>query len=521
MNAFDRVVSFFAPEAALRRETARVRLKFLNSGYGDHGASTTKKSLLGWRVRGASPKEDIEDNVDILRERSRDLYMGTPLATGAIKTLRTNVVGSGLRLNPQVDAEYLRLSDEDAEAWEAHVEREFALWADSVSCDAHRMNNFFELQQLAFLSWLVSGDVFGIVPLIPRPGMPYDIRIQLVEADRVCSPPSKETDPKVVNGVELGPHGEIVAYYIAQHHPGSYAFYQGEQKWVRVEAFGQKTGRPNILHLMESERPEQRRGVPVLAPVVEALKQLGRYTEAELMAAVISGFFTVFVKSTASTTEVPLGQVIPEEQQVDSMDPASYELGNGSIIALGENESIETANPGRPNTAFDGFVSAVLRQVGAGLEIPYELLIKHFSASYSASRAALLEAWKMFKMRRAWLASDFCQPIYEEWLAEAVAKGRVKAPGFFSDPMIRKAYSGAEWSGPSQGQLDPLKEVNAAGRRVQEGFSTRARETIELTGGDWKKNYRQRVREEKKMREGGLKGEEQVLDVSESDPDER
>jgi capsid protein len=115
----------------------------------------------------------------------------------------------------------------------------------------------------------------------------------------------------------------------------------------------------------------------------------------------------------------------------------------------------------------------------------------------------------MFKMRRAWLATDFCQPIYEEWLSEAVAKGRIYAPGFFSDPMVRKAYCGAEWNGPSQGQIDPLKEVNAAAKRVQEGFSTRTRETQELTGGDFFRNLSLRVREEKLRREGGLVSEAQ------------
>ncbi len=48
--------------------------------------------------------------------------------------------------------------------------------------------------------------------------------------------------------------------------------------------------------MQDWERPGQRRGVPVLAPVIEALKQLGRYTDAELVAAVVSGLFTVFVK---------------------------------------------------------------------------------------------------------------------------------------------------------------------------------------------------------------------------------
>ncbi len=502
MNFIDRVIATLSPETALKRLHARKKIEFLDSGYGNHGASRYKKSLIGWISRGGSTKEDIDINISTLRERSRDLYMGAPLATGALKTIRTNVVGSGLKLKAQIDSRFLGLGDEEAEAWEELVEREFALWADSVNCDAQRMNNFYELQQLAFISHLMSGDCFVLLPLISRPRTPYDLRIQLIEADRVCDPLPKPTDKDISAGVEIGANGEVTAYWIAKMHPLSKDVIKNE--WIRVEAFGKLTGRPNILHLMESERPEQRRGVPVLAPVIESLKQLSRYTEAELMAAVVSGLYTVFIKSGNPSTELPLGEAIPEEQRVDDLDENSYELGNGAIIALGENESIEQANPGRPNSAFDPFVIAICRQVGAALEIPYELLVKQFTASYSASRAALLEAWKMFKMRRSWLATDFCQPIYEEWLAEAVAMGRIPAPGFFDDPMIRKAYSGAEWNGPAQGQIDPLKEVQAAEKRVEGGFSTRVKETVELTGGDFYKNHRQRVREEKLRREGGV-----------------
>jgi len=128
------------------------------------------------------------------------------------------------------------------------------------------------------------------------------------------------------------------------------------------------------------------------------------------------------------------------------------------------------------------------KYIGAAVDVPYELLLKSFDASYSASRAALLEAWKAFRMRRSWFARDFCQPVYQIWLSEAVARGRVNAPGFFDDPLIRKAWSQAEWNGPSPGQIDPLKEVLASQKKVENGFSTRERETIELTGGDWNTN---------------------------------
>ena len=203
-----------------------------------------------------------------------------------------------------------------------------------------------------------------------------------------------------------------------------------------------------------------------------------------------------------------------EEMQVDQEDENSIELAPGAVIDLGEGEKANMVNPGRPNPNFDPFVIAVLKQIGAALEIPYEILIMAFSSNYSASRAAILEFFKVVKMYRAWFVADFCQPIYEEWLSEAVAKGRIKAPGFFTDPIIKDAYCSAEWTGPSAGQLDPTKEVEAAEKRVQGGYSTREREARELTGTDFYKNIKQRKREEELLKEvtGGAKTDTQTVE---------
>lgn len=501
MNILDKTIGIFAPQAALNRQVARKKLEILNSGYSNHGASKTKKSLLGWLSKGLSPDEDVVDNIETLRERSRDLYMGTPIATGALKTLRTNVIGAGLKLNASIDYDLLGMTPEEAEEWETNTEREFALWANNQNCDSNRTCTFGMLQRLAFLSMLMSGDSFVILLVKPRKGVTYDLRIKIIEADRVCNPTTVDATKNILGGVEIDSDGEPIKYHICKVHPKSTK--AKTKEWAEVSVFGTKTGRRNVLHLFEPERPEQRRGVPLLAPVIETLKQLGRYTEAELMAAVISGMYSVFIKS--ETPETALGEsAIPYEEQVDKQDEASYELGNGAIMALGPNESIEIANPSRPNTAFDGFIVSLCRQVGTALEIPFELLLKHFTASYSASRAALLEAWKMFKSQREFMAMNFCQPIYEEWLAEAVAKGRIEAQGFFNDPLIRQAWCGADWLGPSQGQIDPVKEANAAKTRVEEGFSTRAKEAAEISGVNYEKIIRTRIREEKQRRDGKL-----------------
>lgn len=496
----DKAIAVVAPQTALKRTAARQKLQILNSGYSNYGASVVKKSLAGWLHAGGSSREDIEDNVSILRQRTRDLYMGVPIANGAVKTMRTNIVGRGLRLKPNIDAELLGVSPEERRTLEKQIEREWNIWAESTDCDMARIDNFYELQQLAFLNWLISGDCLAVLPVKPRLNQPYDLRVQLIEADRLCSPDNCDTiDNKIVGGVEVDQSGEVVAYHIADHHPLSYAY--ADISWQRVEAFGKTTGRRNVLHLMNRERIGQRRGVPFLAPVIESLKQLGRYTDAELVAAVVSGMFTVFIEKADASSEDAIGSMLPEEVQVDAEDETTIELAPGAVIDLNEGEKAHDMNPGRPNANFGGFVEAICQQIGASLEIPYELLMKHFNSSYTASKGALEEAWKMFNMYRDWLATDFCQPVYEEWLTEAVAKGRIKAPGFFTDPVIRKAYCGAKWNGPAKGMLDPVKEATAAEKRVQNGFSTRSDETMQMTGTSYYNNIEQLKHEEKELRE--------------------
>ena len=523
MNLIDRAINAISPEKALKREVARKKLSLVNSGYGNYGANATKKAVIGWTHGGGSHREDIEEHISTLRQRSRDLYCGgSTLATGAVKRLRTNAVGTGLHLKSTINEEILGISSEEARKLEETIEREFAHWANSTNCDIERIDNFYQLQQLALLNALLSGDSFALMTTTKRTGSIYDLRIELVEADRVSTPDNETINPLFCEGVEKNANGEVVAYHISKFHPLSFQDRE-PREWVRVKAFGEKTGRRNVIHVMNRERIGQVRGVPFLSPVIETIKQLGRYTEAEVLAAVINGLFTVFIEKESASDDVPFGEAVPEDMQVDSEDEGSIELAPGAVIDLGEGEKANMVNPGRPNPNFDPFVMAVIKQIGAALEIPYELLIMAFSNNYSASRAAILEFFKVIKMYRAWFVTDFCQPIYEEWLCEAVAKGRINARGFFNDPIIKDAYCSAEWNGPSAGQLDPKKEVEAAELRVQGGFSTRERETTELTGTDFYKNIKQRKREEELLKEvtGSAKKEMDTANIGgkESDSD--
>ena len=492
------------------RQVSRARPQ--NKGYSDAGASWQKNALKGFKAASGSPHEDIDFNNYTLRQRARMLYMAAPIATSAIKTNRTNVVGVGLKLKSRIDREVLGLTQEQAEAWQKATEREWNLWAgDKRACDATGMNTFHGLQQLALTSWLVSGDCVGVLKQYETTRMlPYALRVHLIEADRVATPvnfgnganlnyttgKNPDNGNTIYDGVEVDSNGMAVAYHIRNTYPFEIGATTTTQ-WVRVLAYQEKTGLPNVVHVIECERPDQYRGVTYLAQVIEPLLQLRRYTESELMAAVVESFFTAFIKTEARTDDMPFNET--EEEPGEERGPNEYHMGPGQVNVMAPGEDVTFANPTRPAGGFNNFVTAICSQIGAALEIPVDLLLKQFNASYSASRAALLEAWKAFKMRREWLADQFCRPIYAVWMAEAVARGRIYAPGFFTNPAIRAAYLGSEWLGPSQGQLDPVKEITAEILACGEGFSTHEQSTIKLNGGQWDANVEQLRRENEKL----------------------
>lgn len=490
-------------------------------GYSEAGASLTRRALRGFIPNSGSPNEDINYNNAVLRQRARMLYMASPVATAAINTNRTKVVGVGLSLKSTPNLSVLGLSQESARHWQAQVEAEFGLWAEEKqNCDAIGMNNFKAIQQLVLKSWLMNGDCFVLIARQePTPLNPYSLRLHVIEADRVCSPTNfggaayrGMTDctvpfglpgagNKVYDGVEVDAAGRVAAYHVCSKYPGE--FNDIALEWTRIPAYGDKTGLPNVLHIMDSERADQYRGVTYLAQVIEPLLQLRRYTESELMAAMVQSFFTAWIETEADPMNTPFNEVgagdvggIGDPTGRDlSGDEREYEMGPGSVFHLKPGEKINFGNPNIPTAGFETFVKTLCKLAGSALEIPYDVLIKEFDSSYSASRGALLEAWEAFKMRRAWLVDDFCAPVYRLWLAEAVALGRIKAPGFFDDPLIRRAWCGAQWNGPVQGQLDPKKEAEAAELLVKHGFKTRAQVTREQSGTDWEENIAQLARE--------------------------
>ena len=265
-TAIDRLVGWINPQKALARLGSRALLE-MHARY--VGASKDRRATRSWLPGGADADGDILPDLETLRARSRDLLRNAPLAAGAVNTVVANVVGSGLKLQARPDREYLGLADQDADRWESSVEREWRLWSESANLDATRTLDFAAFQELAFRQTLENGDVFILLPKITRSGSPYSLCLQMVEGDRVCNPNFGIDKNNLAGGVEKDKHGAPIAYHILNQHPGSRKFI--EYRWKRLPAFGSKTNLRSVLHLYRMLRPDQSRGVPYLAPVIEPL----------------------------------------------------------------------------------------------------------------------------------------------------------------------------------------------------------------------------------------------------------
>jgi lambda family phage portal protein len=511
LTLVDRLVAQVAPQHAVQRVAARARLQAMEAmpSFGAEASGYTSTagtdSFLGrWFTRPRSAAADTLREIGQQRGQARNLVRNHPLAASAINTNVARAIGTGLAWVPMPHLATLGWSIEEATAWADEVAAEFSLWADSTECDWYGDQNFYQLQDLVTRARLESGDCFSMLPDGDATStQPYRLRVQVLEADRIGNPDGKADSAEVSGGIRRGANGRVNGVHVYHHHPGAHVptagagFYEG----VWVEPVG-KSGRRRILHHFKRLRPEQPRGVSYLAPVMGLFKLLGDYTDAEVKAAVVSAWVTMVIETPSGVGVAPifgLGQAPASSPAAPGAQAgtADIEMGPGAVLGLAKGEKANFNNPNRPNPQFGAFLQAVMDQLGAGTFIGSELLMKKFSTSYTAARAAWLDAWKHLLDVRTQTAIDFCQPVTETWLAEAVASGRIRAPGFFTDPRMRWAYCRGAWHGDSQGSLNPRDEVTAFLDAIDGGLTTHTRGAWELFGQDFRATVEQRAADDK------------------------
>ena len=461
-----------------------------------HAASLDDARLSSWLPAAGSADADMLPELGILTPRARDLARNSGLAGGYIQTAKDNIIGHQLRLNAIPDYLLLGRDKDWARTWSKQVEAEFRTWADTTECDAAHTQTLWGLARVALAAALMNGDHVTLPKWLPQNGARWATRLQNIESDRLSTPPREAANPQLRGGVEIDGNGAPVAYWIQQQHPGDRYGLTGSwepPEWVRVPAFT-AWGRRRVIHLHDKERPGQTRGAPVFTRVLREFRVSSEYVGNELHASAANALIAAFLETDMSQEAVSgLFGDSGAEMMAQYQDPQSYlsqiysrfnrkKLDSGLIMPLPPGTRLSSFDTARPNVNFGEFMGHVSRYIAAGLNVPYELLMKDFTQSnYSSARAALLEAWRYFLSYRRTFTELFLAPIYALWFEEAVNRGSIDAPDYYDNPY---AYLRARWTFAGRGWVDPVKEAVAAQTRIESGLSTLEAECAEQ-GHDW------------------------------------
>lgn len=456
-------------------------------------------ATFDWNPVAASADADLLPDLQTLTARSRDLGRNNGLMGGAMQTMRDNIVGSVLRLSATPDYRLLGWDREQAREWGNGVESKFRSWSETTECDASRSLNLLGMTLQALGGGMLNGDSLALPLWLPRAGTRWNTRIMTMEADRLCTPLGQEHRADIRGGIEFDTYGAPLAYHILKRHPGDAFGLFGQHgaqllEWDRVPAFT-AWGRQRVIHLHDKERTGQSRGRPIASAVMREFHMAGKYASNELEASLANSLVAAFLESDldqesagalfGEDPRAAWGKSVQQAQSIRKMKGAA-------IIPLPVGARVSSFTPGRPNQAFEAFMLASLRHIAAGMNLPYELLLKDFSkTSWSSARASLLEAWRYFHGRRRWLTDYWLRPIYALWFEEAVNAGEIEAPGFYQN---KYAYLRARFIFGGRGWVDPVKEAQAAVIRMNAGLSTLEKECAEQ-GDDYEEVLDQRALE--------------------------
>lgn len=442
-----------------------------------------------------------------LRARSDDLFERNLFARGLIRRIVENMVATGLTLESLPIESLLGLEEDSLEEWQEDVETRFNLWAKNKKlCDYTEQRTFGEIQQDILREALVCGDCV----VVNRASDKYKVpQIEVISGTRVQSPGSKpKAGHRIVDGVELDARGRHVAYWVSNLDA------VGVRSFERLECHGDKTGRRLAWMVYGSDkRIGAVRGKPLLAIVLQSLKEIDRFRDATQRKAGISATIAGYVKRTADAVQRKIGaggfgavrkgaqlEADSQDGETRRWDIEDYVPGV-FIHTLEPGEEIQQLNNASATEHFAEFQDAILRAVAFCCSVPPEVFLMSYDKSFSASQAANNDFKIALATWRRTFGTHACSPVYEEWLVREVLRGKIKAQGLsaaLKDPEqydVYFAWLNNDWCGQVKPAVDLLKLVKAYSDQVAQGFMTRTHATMELNGSDFRRNVKKLAKE--------------------------
>lgn len=397
-----------------------------------------------------SADSQLRYNLEVLRNRSRELVRDNEFARRYVNLMKTNIVGDkGFHLQVKATNDDGSL---DAPG-NTIIENAFKSWGRLGNPTVDGRLSWLDCQKYAIETLVRDGEVF----IKKLSGRRYkdNFAIQLIEPDMIDEKKNEllSNGNQIRMGVELDKFHKPVAYHVLTTHPGDKHYSrQVAQKHIRVPA-------EEMIHVFMPSRTYQTRGEPFMASVISSLKMLGAYREAEIIAARISA--SKMGMLTTPNSDDYMGDDLHENfQPIIDVEP-------GSFHQLPAGYDIKMFDPDRPNTSFGEFEGAILKGIASGLNVSYAALSSDLSSvNYSSIRQGALDERDHYKALQQFLIQHFVEPIFQNWLMSSMDFGSIPLPSSkydkFNDNVV---FRGRGWN-----WIDPLKEINASVVGLQNGI---------------------------------------------------
>jgi len=481
----DGVVEAVSPTWAAERVAARRAVERARSFAGG-GIDRGNARWLPSAESGDSPRVD---EIQRCRQRAWDLYRNNPHAAKLVRTIVSQVVGTGLK------PESLAVNEDGTphNAFRERAKELYRRWdrqADVKGRPGAGGVTFGEMTAQALRESILTGEClarrrFMRLDDSRNAGLVIPLRLEMIEAERVpedggpFTPGTDIPGHQVFRGIEYDADSNRAAYHVMRTHPND----------PRTAGYGDTVPVPadEMVHLYVQERPSQSRGWSWFARALLDLRDVADYQYNELMSSALAACVTLSIKRTAASQGVgALPSLAPPvgSANSDADGNAMTRMQPGMIF---HDVDVQGFNPQRPNSTAEGFINHLLRGVATGLPGVKASSVTgdYRESSFSSERSADNDCWRETEMVQDWLAAHFCQPVWE-----SVVEAGVRA-GFFVDVVDQEEFLadtqrfvGANWHGPVARSINPADDEQASALAIRNCTSSPQAEAA-ARGYDW------------------------------------